>query len=117
MRFPSALFGCVAIAGCVSPAATQRVTSPPGLASPATGKADADKPDLAAGFHRQVYNGASLYCRSDPITGTRLVKKTICMNEDQYRQLLEDTRRDIEQINNGLSNGNGFKPGAAPAGQ
>jgi hypothetical protein len=96
----------VVVAGCAghpeqaSPAAGQSAAAPAAPAATATGPATRQVPvTLAnvaevqrAGYKIVNKNGEKLYCRTDPITGSRVQTHTQCLTEQELYDQINETQ-------------------------
>lgn len=106
------VFSVLAIAGCAGQKATPPPpvsSAPPAAAAPAAAasRPAADRKEIthidetniekaqAAGYYIVKQNGARLYCRRDPMLGTRLRSKTTCLTQEEWRQAQETGKRTV----------------------
>jgi hypothetical protein len=91
MRFTSCVLA-IALVACASqpppPPVTRQV------------KIDASNVEAVqrAGYKLVNKDGKRLYCRTDPITGSRIQTRTTCMTEEELDQQAEATREAMERI-------------------
>jgi hypothetical protein len=102
-----ALLSLFAIAGCAgqkaAPPSLPAASTPPAeSASAPAGKkpiTHIDETNIeqaqAEGYYIVKENGARLYCRRDPVIGTRLRSKTTCLTTEQWRQAREAGKRTV----------------------
>jgi hypothetical protein len=102
---------CTALAACASQAGRPLAPAPT-----TESVAASQAPALIGGFRMKVRAGVQIYCQSDGMTGTRLVRKTTCLSEAQYREYSENTRRNIEQIDRRLRDNSGSTPASPTIG-
>jgi hypothetical protein len=109
MRSANLLF-VVLLAGC----AGQQTAPPPAVvvavaATPTATPLDPDqhrvKVDATnvadvqlAGYKLVNKQGESLYCRTDPITGSRLQTRTVCLTEQQLLDQMNATKQSMEHL-------------------
>jgi hypothetical protein len=89
----------IALAGCAS--TPQPKVAP---ASPLAPLAAVDGTTRAVtaefpGYRKVEKNGATMYCRNETSSGSRLNQQTVCMTEQQLRQQGTDNQRTMEKMN------------------
>jgi hypothetical protein len=92
---------CVAAAGCANQPAQPR----------ATRQVPIDSSNVAevqrAGYKIVNKDGQKLYCRTDPITGSRIQTRTQCLTEQELYDQMEQTKESMTSI----TTNNPGKPG------
>jgi hypothetical protein len=84
--------------GCA--AQPSRTSAPTGAGVAATGSASTatrKSDDIALGYDRVVINGKQLFCRTEPITGTRISHK-VCLTQAQLQARQDAARQFIETL-------------------
>jgi hypothetical protein len=100
----SLLTGC---AGQPPPAAAPRPVVATAASQPAQGAPDTHKVKLdanniveaqQAGYKFVNKNGEPLYCRIDPITGSRIQTRTVCLTEQELQTQMSNTQQAMGQF-------------------
>jgi invasion protein IalB len=55
---------------------------------------------LPGGYYHKVVDGQDLYCRNDPIPGSRLEKKEVCLTQEQLNNQQQASQNTINNIQN-----------------
>jgi hypothetical protein len=107
MKVAATLLGTMAVVACASPppkAVAPAVASVPASAAPGTtaGAPAADaapaqvNPKLVSqGYKAVKYQGAYVYCRSEPVTGTQFQKK-VCLTEAAIKDIEAKTQETVD---------------------
>lgn len=112
MRLDSRLFAALVFAyGLTACASAGKPAVPVSAAQPAAAQVVGVSKltgDQIVGLQRQGYklvttNGATLYCRADPKTGTRLQHDNICMTEQEMITLRERTQQGLQNMTTQLA--------------
>ncbi len=69
-----------------------------------TGDASVSKRAREAGWHPEAQKGETVYCRDDPIIGSRFTTRR-CVHESQLLVLLEQAQYQKDALQNGSCNG------------
>ncbi len=84
------------------PAAVVAATPATAAAQPETHKVKVDASNVVevqqAGYKLVNKNGEPLYCRTDPITGSRIQTKTVCLTERELHTQMNATQQSMGQV-------------------
>jgi len=98
---PSASASPAAAAPGTAPApATQVPTPAPATAAaPATTTNGVDEKNLrSAGYKPEMRNGVNIWCRKEPVLGSRLAEQKNCGTAEQLRQSVQEIQNRIQDI-------------------
>ncbi len=73
-------------------------------ATKTTNDASVSKRAREAGWHPEAHNGEMVYCREDPIIGSRFTTRR-CVHENQLLVLLEQAQFEKDALQSGSCNG------------
>ena len=109
LKVAATVWGTMAVVACASappqaPAPQTRVATaatPSATSAPAAARGAASaqiNPKLVSQGYRAVkYQGAYVYCRSEPVTGTQFQKK-VCLTEAAIKDIEEKTQETVDSM-------------------
>jgi hypothetical protein len=95
-RFSVCMVAAAAIAGCAGHPEQPAAANPHQVAVDASNVADVQ----AAGYTIVNKNGEKLYCRKDPVTGSRVEFQTTCLTAQELYDRQHETQNAMSLITN-----------------
>ena len=90
--------GASLLSACASNAP---VSAPPTAVANTSARSSADTAKVPHGYHLVVKNGTELYCRYEPVAGSRTLRDEVCLTKDEFangQKSADDFARDIGQM-------------------
>jgi hypothetical protein len=82
-----------------APATQASTPAPATAAAPATTTNSVDEKNLrSAGYKPEMRNGVSIWCRKEPMLGSRLAEQKNCGTAEQLRQSVQEIQNRIQDI-------------------
>ena len=82
-----------------APATQAPTPAPATAAAPATTTNGVDEKNLrSAGYKPEMRNGVNIWCRKEPVLGSRLAEQKNCGTAEQLRQSVQEIQNRIQDI-------------------